>query len=530
MKNYYEKLQTHVDKYKNKYAQHPKKAAWKLALWNLKCVFKNHKVVENAQTKLKDIFPKISNDVLKIAIAEGGGMGDAIFQTTYIKEIRKLFKLPVIIDFYCRSPQVFQNFPFIDNCFMYSDNHQMDDYDVYIISRRFYIIGKINTEKTKCFSRFFYDFCMDCKNLTDNILCGQYDDNLFSQYALIFKKNRLEQANVHGILNVDRNTPKYMQWDENAFNILETYKLSDQKYITVSRACSSKYGDTHPKLWPLEYYNSLIQTIKSAFPEIKIIQIGENSGYGDIHGVDIDLRGKTSIDETKCVLKYAFLHIDGEGGLVHLRNTLNGKSLVLFGPTSPEIFGYNENVNLRSSICPICCEWVTPHWTKQCLYTKNSHTCMKSLLPQTVFEAFNEVLNNEKLWKYRVQSLDNVNSSLFFNKKIAHVLYSKLVIFEGGDVTIYDKQPLDIKEDNIRAEFATPYNIPSPCENFDIVYCDRFTKISHPLYALNEFLRILKENGKCIISSSSDIVNELAKRFDIKNQNSPYLLITKERG
>ena len=527
MKNYFEKLQSKVDKYKNKYAQRPRKAAFKLAWWNFKCIFKKHKITKfDKKTYEKNLS---NNNVFKIAIAEGGGMGDACFQITYIKEIRKLFKNPVVIDFYCRSYKAFQNFPFIDNCFPYDDNHKVDDYDVYIISRRFYIILKVDEDKLKKYSRKFYDFCMDCKNLTDNILCGEYHDNLFSQYALIHRKNRLEQANVHNILSIDRNTPKYMQWDESAFNILDKYKLENQKYITISRACSSLYGDKHPKLWPMDYYNQLVQKIKSEYPEVKLIQIGENGNYGAIKDVDIDLRGKTSIDETKCILKYALLHIDGEGGLVHLRNTLNGKSIVLFGPTSPEIFGYKENINLHSSACPMCCEWVIPHWTKQCLYTENPHVCMKSLFPQTVFEAFKDILNSEILWKYSVQSLSDVSPSLFSNKKTAHILRSNFVISKNTDITLYDKYPLDIEEDNISKEFATPYNIPSSSEIFDVVYCDKFTEIAYPLYALYEFLRILKEKGSCIISSSPDIVNELTPRFNIKNQNSPYLLITKER-
>ena len=66
MKNYFEKLQSKVDKYKNKYAQRPRKAAFKLAWWNFKCIFKKHKITKfDKKTYEKNLS---NNNVFKIAI------------------------------------------------------------------------------------------------------------------------------------------------------------------------------------------------------------------------------------------------------------------------------------------------------------------------------------------------------------------------------------------------------------------------------------------------------------------------------
>lgn len=534
MKNYFDKLDKKISHYKNKYPTKPRKVAMKLALWNAKCVFKKHETLKfNEETQNKN-FP--TYNTLKIAIAEGGGMGDAMFQTTYIKEIRKLFDKPVIIDFYCKSYKAFQNFPFIDNCLPYDDNHKVDDYDVYIISRRFYIILKIDEVKVRKYSSKFYDFCMDCKNLTDNVLSGEYHDNLFSQYALIHGKNRLEQANVHNILNIDRNTPKYMQWADEAFDVLDKYGLKNKKYITISRACSSMYSNGHPKLWPLDYYNKLVNLIKQQNSDILIIQIGATGDFGLIDGIDIDLRGKTSIEETKCLLKYAYLHIDGEGGLVHLRNFLNGKSIVLFGPTSPEIFGYDENINLRSNACKYPCEWVIRDWTSHCLLSNKQHICMQQLTPEVVFEEFKKFQNQIPQWNYSVINIDDISTLDFSDKKIAQVLQSNITLGSSLSLAIYDSilcnnQPINknnaSKTQNI--EYATPYNIPSVDEKFDIVYCDKLDEITHPAYAIREFLRILKENGSCLIFVSDKYLQDLEKLFDIDLQPNKYVLIKKER-
>lgn len=53
-----------------------------------------------------------------------------------------------------------------------------------------------------------------------------------------------------------------------------------------------------------------------------------------LHGIDVNLIGKTDWDDLKILLKNALYHIDGECGMVHLRKALKtGPSVVLFGPT-----------------------------------------------------------------------------------------------------------------------------------------------------------------------------------------------------
>lgn len=515
MKNYFDKLQNKVNKLKNKYATHPRRAALKFALWNLKCVFKNHKTLSLTQTTVpvKQGGEGISPNILRIAIAEGGGLGDALFQTTYIKEIRKMFHRPVQIDFYCRSHTAFLNCPFIDGCFPWQDYHETEKYDVYIISRRFYIILKMNADKVKAWSLDFYNYCKDCRHLTDDILNGEFNDNLFSQYALIYGKNRLEQANVHDKLPVTRHTPPYLSWDESAFAVLDKFRLKDVPYITVSRACSSLYTDTHPKLWPLTYYHELIQKIKKGFPTFNIIQIGANGDFGKIDGIDLDLRGQTSLDETKCLLKYAVLHIDGEGGLVHIRRFVNGKSVVLFGPTDPMIFGYDENINLRTNACPYPCEWVTPKWTDKCLLN-GSHVCMRSLSPDIVFKAVSDYLSQIPHWTYTASSANLSEFTQVTGLKIAHIFRSDILFNTKNTVIVYDNTLcenlkdsdkncnylFEIKENGFNAEYAPSYNIPVHDNTFDLVWCAALDHVQNPEYTIREALRILKDGGQFVFA------------------------------
>lgn len=553
MNSYFDKLQDKLNQYKTKYALRPRKAAMKMVAFNAKYAFslsKTRKAKLQAQSQLP-VSPIYPASFLRIAIAEGGGLGDSIFQTTYIKQIRKIFNKPIIIDFYCRNYKAFQNFPFIDNVFPYTDQHNIEKYDVYIVSRRFYIILKMDEKKTKSYSKQFYDFCIDCKHLTDNILSGEYQDNLFTQYALIMGKNRLEQANIHNLLNLDRTTEKYMQWSEKDMHILEDYNLENQDYITVCRAVDSKYGNNHPKLWLYEYYNILIEKIKKHYPHIKIVQIGSKSAINIIKHIDLNLVGKTTIEQSKIILKYSLLHIDGEGGLVHMKNFLNGKSVVMFGPTLPIVFGYDENINLRSEVCPYTCEWVTNKWTEGCIKGCHPAECMKALHPDLVFAKIKEYIDAHPKWKYTYYDNINIEETLSKgNLRVAQIYRSDnhfihMACKYQNKVSIYDvdlsipnnRNPKNTQyyaealKKQIKAEYGYIYNIPAKDESFDVVYCDRINEARYPNYVIKEFLRILKNNGKLILLYPSDknFTGQVRALNDKLEQDSEIVCIIKEK-
>ena len=213
---------------------------------------------------------QLDENVLHIAIAEGGGLGDALIQLPYIKQIRKLFDKPVQIDFYCKAYAAFQDVPFIDHCYAYSKQHPTYLYDVYLISRRLYMLCKFDEEKVKLFSLPFYDFCKHNQYITEVVFEGKYSDNAVTQYASLFNKNRMEQADIHGLLPVTRNTPSYLSWREDAFAVLKKFGLDDIPYITICRAVDNKYDSTHTKLWLMSYYNELVTQLKSKYPHIEI--------------------------------------------------------------------------------------------------------------------------------------------------------------------------------------------------------------------------------------------------------------------
>lgn len=484
---------------------------------------------------------RIDKNVLHIAIAEGGGLGDALIQLVYLKEIKKMFRKPVVLDFYCRHYHAFENTPFIDHVFKYSDTHPVHLYDVYIVSRRFYIICKINEKKTRAFSSRFYKFCMKSKHLTDSVLKREYNDNLYSQYALLFGKNRQEQSDVYGYIPVTRYTPSFLSWKEEAFSVLQRLDLKDVPYITFCRAVDAKYGEGHPKLWPLPYYNRLIALIRKHYPKIKLVQVG--TPQKAMKGVNLNVTGKTNLEEIKVLLKYSMLHVDGEGGLVHLKHLLQGVSVVLFGPTDPKIFGYDNNVNLTSQACKQPCEWVTPNWTEACLKGKQPAACMQQLFPEKVFDAVKTYIDNLPKFEYKFLKEDKCprmvgKSVAIIGREISKELGKHLKGTKS--ITVYNEHGnvrQSIKPHNVdyvkniwecsyKAEFSTPYNISAPSNTYDYVYISKLDDDKYCTYVVKEALRIVKPAGTVVLPTQNLPPKEIYSIVSFKEPKN-FILIKK---
>lgn len=184
-----------------------------------------------------------------------------------------------------------------------------------------------------------------------------------------------------------------IQIDENA--CLESYGLKDQLYITFSTGMNSSFVGRKPtRLWGKEAWNRLAQLIKEHFPKLVIVQIGENSPK-DI-AVDLCLNGKTDLEQMKVLLKHAALHIDYDGGLVHLRHILCGKaSVVLYGPSRSRWHEYDENVSISTNVCE--CEWKSANWLSECPKGYEYPICMKSISPAMVFESIKALIDFKRV-------------------------------------------------------------------------------------------------------------------------------------
>lgn len=167
---------------------------------------------------------------------------------------------------------------------------------------------------------------------------------------------------------------------------------SDIKYITVHDGFDANMpfaGGRAMKTWDMKHWKDLIERIHVEFPDYKVFQIGGPRSRR-IRGVDHDFIGQ-SFRQSLGILQSACLHIDGESGLVHAAHVLGTKSVVLFGPTPPDFFGYKSNYNIAPKFCGGCW-WLTQDWMAKCPVRYESPECMDSIEPHHVMEGVRNAL------------------------------------------------------------------------------------------------------------------------------------------
>jgi ADP-heptose:LPS heptosyltransferase len=178
---------------------------------------------------------------------------------------------------------------------------------------------------------------------------------------------------------------------------LATNGLTSKGYITVNTGTNEEYSrKPSTRIWGHENWKNLISLLRQRLPRnIKIVRVGLPVN-GENTEADIDLCGKTNVEQAKALLKHAIVHVDYEGGLVHLRHVLNGGvSVVLHGPTSVGRYGYPENIPVNTGKCLRTCEWTKRDWLTVCQNKEEPHICMQSISVQYVSECICNVIEEK---------------------------------------------------------------------------------------------------------------------------------------
>jgi hypothetical protein len=139
------------------------------------------------------------------------------------------------------------------------------------------------------------------------------------------------------------------------------------------------------KSYPHEKWNELIKLLKLNFPQYTTAQLGGLGNGSDIEGVDLNLRGKTSLKEAASVISEASLHIDTDSGLVHIAACVGTVCAVIFGPTNAHYCSYSKNINIPPRICGNCW-WSADDWMNACPKGLNAPECMNSIEPNDIIK------------------------------------------------------------------------------------------------------------------------------------------------
>jgi len=337
----------------------------------------------------------------KIAFNLKGGLGDIIIGLNYIYYFKKYcgnenFEIDVYIS--NSNPKAFISSAdykeIITNCYQGLCNDTAGHaliLDIMRFPEVLYYDKKIikNFPHIELLLKKYSEFCKKNYILIDN---EPYLDSVVNRICLNMGFKRINQPDIGKILNIGEEFAIPIPVI-NEKKVLEKYGITG-KFITINRSCGGGQGQS-TKLWPYGHYNKLIALIKKEYPGLDIVQIGRTEQTEHIiKGIDKNLVGKTNFDELKVLLKNSFVHIDSEGGLVHLRKALRGgKSIVMFGPTHKEIYGYSSNANIKAeNACPCDCEWLSSEWQLKCLKTGTTKSpCMEAITPERVFTEFEKI-------------------------------------------------------------------------------------------------------------------------------------------
>ena len=170
------------------------------------------------------------------------------------------------------------------------------------------------------------------------------------------------------------------------------FNLQGVKFITVhdgwDENTKTKTGSA-TKSYPPRKWQELVSLLKHEFPGYTAVQLGGLGNGSDIEGIDLNLRGKTTLKEAASMLAASSLHIDADSGLVHIAVSLGTPCAVLFGPTNAAYCSYSRFANYTAVTPRLCgnCWWSSDGWMEACPRGLNAPECMYSIEPADVINA-----------------------------------------------------------------------------------------------------------------------------------------------
>jgi ADP-heptose:LPS heptosyltransferase/ubiquinone/menaquinone biosynthesis C-methylase UbiE len=381
---------------------------------------------------------------LKIGLSRMGGLGDAVITTSMITSLKERWPDSYIYVFVrSKSQKLFlQRDKNIEQVVVVSDKVRLDSFnqiamakrlvsrylDIYFLDR--YVVKVFFRKGVQDELNKRLDDAFDFYNL------NFYHFPFFSNNLLIYNKNDYELRSACTGLKIEPKGLSFCLSDADC-QILKELPAS---YITVHHGADNEFdaesGGSHrlqTKNWHASRWAEVVSFIKNIGYEV--IQLGTSLDE-QIPGA-IDLRGKTTFTEAGAILKGAVVHLDTEGGLVHLSKALGTKSIVLFGPTAVEFYGYHDNINIRSNVCKNCW-WSKPDWAYHCPVGHSVPECMDTIAVEMVTDAITQYLA-----QYRPHGYNNfyelIDFSLFDSELIGKNSSMLKDIYRRAEIPMRDR-------------------------------------------------------------------------------------------
>ena len=339
---------------------------------------------------------------LSIAFLVDGGLGDIIVAKKYISTILDLAEDGFCVDIYGNKlfiSAIFGQPEWLNN--IYPTGMYWREYNQYDISVHMSYLIQINNMselRVKSHSSRLYNVMLHMKKQIENY--GLAYKSMMACYVH-FARCRYLGLNAYTCYNEPGGIEITSMSVEIPLQDRFLYALKELKlppYITLHYGWGELPKGTmhHVKVWPIQHYERFIKKIKEKWPEISILQVGSENDQR-LPGVDRRFMGE-DLELVKWLLKGSIMHIDDEGGLVHLATQLGTKCAVLFGPTPVWYFGYPQNINIVASACSSC-YYLNGNFAT-CIRQQSQPECMYSITPELVFNRIKEYIVQSLMMHY----------------------------------------------------------------------------------------------------------------------------------
>lgn len=342
------------------------------------------KVVANTELNLGTSIPQI-------AVKISGGVGDYVVIARFLRDLVSAVE-PFEFDLYCASPRnadwVFRSVPGFREA--YSEFLFDELADNYWLALRVSQFVSLDRERAKWYllrkyrrlTAVFSNLIRFRPEIDVFIEHHPYMDGFLGQKAVFMGFSR--ENFLHGMAKVNYGGPRLDLCSD--LSVVDKFDLGRQSYVTINNGFDPGFfvtGTRATKCYP--HCDELVRIFKSRFPGVMVVQLGTDTSI-PIPGVDINLVAKTSMQQAAALLSHSRLHIDNEGGLVHIAQCLGTTSCVIFGPTSLDYFAYPSNINIRPHFCGGCW-WTNLTWMDACPRGFDTARCMSTQDPEAIVAA-----------------------------------------------------------------------------------------------------------------------------------------------
>lgn len=332
---------------------------------------------------------------MKILVIRLSSIGDVILTTPVLKQLKEKYP-DAAVDFLVMKnfKDSIEGIPYIDNLILFdkkeNDGYQNitafgkklaeNKYD-YVFDLHSKIRSKIISKQIKLSGAkvLVYPKRKWWKSLLVKMKLIKYhvDDTIVKNYFKPFKKLGLKYRGEELLF---------------AFSPKDLEKVKEYEGLFVMAPGASK----ETKKWTKKGFGNLAKKLYEKY-NIKTVLIG---GREDIErcdhinkisgGVCINLAGKLSLKESGALLSLAKLMVTNDSGPFHIGRGVGCRTYVIFGPTDPDMFEYDEKSRLiyKGEKCSPC----SLHGNREC--RKGHLNCMNKLSEDIILKEIEKDMEN----------------------------------------------------------------------------------------------------------------------------------------